>query len=105
MKKIIILSSILLLGIASLAVAQERTPIIRHRQIKQQERIQQGKASGELTPREAHKLEKRQRAINQEKKAAKADGVVTPQERRKIRHDQRKASKQIYHEKHDVQTR
>ena len=74
-------------------------------QANQQHRIVQGAKSGELTPRETKKLEAEQRGIQAEKRVARADGKVTPRERRRIKHDQRKASRDIYHEKHDAQKR
>ena len=78
---------------------------IRKTQVQQQQRIVQGEKSGQLTPEETRKLEAEQRRIQAEKRVAKADGKITPRERRIIRHDQRKASRDIYHEKHDAQKR
>jgi hypothetical protein len=78
-----------------------KTPRITKRQINQQERIQQGVKSGELTKGETRLLEKEQMKIQKDKKAAKADGVVTPQERRKILREQNKASRDIKRLKHN----
>jgi len=57
------------------------TPGADRREHKQQMRIQEGVASGALTPREAAKLEVEQAKIRAKEQAMKADGVVTKQER------------------------
>jgi hypothetical protein len=97
------LMAIVFLGLTT-AVCAQATPEITKTQVNQQERIEQGRESGELTKREARKLEREQARIQYDKKAAKADGVVTPQEKRKIKREQNKASRKIYRQKHDVQT-
>ena len=79
------------------------TPKIDQRQAEQEKRIQQGVASGSLTPKEAARLEKREAKIEADKVAAKADGKVTNAERRKLTHEQNHASNAIKHQKHDRQ--
>ena len=51
------------------------------RQIKQEQRIDQGVASGQLTAAETAKLERQEAKIDAREQAAKADGVVTKAER------------------------
>jgi hypothetical protein len=102
MKKMVLFSA-LLFGLTVSSFSQ--TPRVTKRQIKQERRIQEGKASGELTPTEAARLQAEQRDIQQDKRAAKADGVVTPAERRELRKEQRQANRHIRHQKHDRQTR
>jgi len=80
------------------------TPKIDQRQVEQEKRIQQGVASGALTPKEAARLEKREAKIQADKVAAKADGKVTKAERRKLTREQNHASAAIKHQKHDRQT-
>ena len=80
------------------------TPRIDQRQVEQEKRIQQGVASGALTPKEAAKLEKREAKIQARKLAAKADGKVTNAERRKLARAQNRASAAIKREKNDRQT-
>jgi len=104
MKKII-LSAVLMTGVVLGISAQTRTPQVTNRQVAQQARIRQGVENGELTRREAVKLEQQQRKIQHDKKEAKADGVVTPEERAKLHREQRKAGADIYRQKHDVQKR
>lgn len=81
------------------------TPRIDQRQAKQERRIDQGIASGELTQREATRLERQQTAINQAEEKAKADGSVTAKERKRLTHAQNHASRNIYLQKHDRQDR
>ncbi len=85
------------------ASAPAATPGIDKRQANQEQRIDQGIASGQLTKRETRKLEREQTAINKVEDKAKADGTVTPQERKKIHLMQDRASADIHHQKHDAQ--
>lgn len=85
------------------AAASAATPRIDKRQANQEKRIDQGVASGQLTPKETRRLENEQVAINRAENKAKADGVVTAGERKHLTHMQNKASKDIHHQKHDKQ--
>ena len=98
----------LTLGLASVAAFAQATgpaatPGIDKRQANQEQRIDQGVASGQLTKRETRRLEREQTAINKAEDKAKADGTVTAQERKKIHVMQDRASKDIHHQKHDAQ--
>jgi hypothetical protein len=84
--------------------AQTATPGIDQREANQQQRIQQGVQSGQLTKKEAVKLEKGQAHVQAMEDKAKADGVVTKKERAKITKAQNRQSRKIYKEKHDKQT-
>lgn len=86
------------------ALAQSAsTPRIDQRQANQQQRIDQGVASGALTEKEAARMEKGQTHVqNMENKAA-ADGKVTMKEKARIEHAQDVQSKRIYRQKHDRQ--
>jgi hypothetical protein len=90
---------------AQAASAPAATPGIDRRQANQEQRIDQGVASGQLTRREAHRLEHRQNAINRAEGQAKADGTVTAQERKQLHRMQDRASQGIHHQKHDAQHR
>lgn len=79
-------------------------PRVDQREANQQQRIEQGKASGQLTGREAARLEKGQARIEAKEAAAKADGVVTAKERAQLKRAQNRESKKIYRQKHDKQT-
>ena len=77
---------------------------IRQRQKNQQKRIGEGIESGQITPREGAKLEKKEAELNREIRRDRKDGKgLTPRERRKINKQQDKLSREIYKEKHDEQ--
>jgi hypothetical protein len=78
------------------------TPLIDKRDGNQQQRIQQGRQSGELTHREARKLKTEQKAVDHAQAKASADGNVTAKERHHIRRMQDKASKDIHAQRHDA---
>jgi hypothetical protein len=76
---------------------------VNTRQQNQQDRIANGMKSGELTPKEAGKLENQQQHIdNKEKKDMAAhNGHLTKGEQAKLNKKQNKASKNIYAKKHN----
>ena len=84
---------------------KNKVPVARKRQHEQQQRVGQGVRSGELTAGETVRLEKNQREINQDIRAAKSDGVVTGAERKDIHQDQNQASRHIYRAKHNRRDR
>ena len=79
------------------------TPGIDKRQAEQQKRIDQGVASGRLTPNEAARLEKGQQRVQKLEDKAKADGTVTGKERARIQQAQNVQSRHVAKEKHDRQ--
>ena len=76
---------------------------IGQREANQQARIEQGVARGQLTQREAMRLERRQSRIRHAEMHARADGVVTPRERQRLSRMQTRASHAIYRQRHDGQ--
>jgi len=80
------------------------TPNLDKREAKQQKRIDQGVASGQLTAKETNRLDKREAKLAADEAAAKADGKVTPAERRKLQREANRDSKAIYQKKHNKQT-
>lgn len=87
---------------AQVASAAE-TPKLDKREARQKARIDQGVASGQLTPKEAAPLDKRQDALVANEQAAKADGVVTRKERVRLQRQADRNSAAIYKQKHDAQ--
>ncbi|MEO8299081.1 MAG: hypothetical protein ABI574_14860 [Burkholderiales bacterium] len=79
------------------------TPGIDKRQANQEKRIEQGEASGSLTPREANRLERQQGRVEKVEQTAKADGTVTAKERRTLHRMQDRDSARIARQKHDRQ--
>lgn len=104
MKPQILIAAILAMASAG-AFAQAATPRVDQRQANQERRIDQGIASGELTVREARRLEKEQNVIDRAENHAKADGAVTAAERRRLHRMQQRASRDVYRQKHDAQAR
>lgn len=102
-------SKLLIVVLAAVAVpaiaqtAAPATPRIDKREAVQQQRIEQGVKSGQLTPQEAARLEKGQARVQSMEDKAKADGKVTAKERSRIEHAQDQQSRKIYREKHDRQ--
>jgi CRISPR/Cas system-associated endoribonuclease Cas2 len=79
-------------------------PGIQKREQNQEKRIQQGVQSGQLTPKEAGKLEARQAKIKQDEERMKADGKLTRAERKRLKKEQNRASNKIYDKKHNEKT-
>jgi hypothetical protein len=95
-----------MIGLVGLASAQTPTPQmpgVEKRQAIQQQRIEQGIQSGQLTKKEAARLQKQQQKIEADEQKALADGTVTKQERAKLHREQNLASQKIYRQKHDRQ--
>lgn len=95
--------ALLAIALPTLAFAQTNTPRVDQRQANQERRIEQGVASGSLTPREANRLERGQQHVENMENRAKADGVVTPAERARLHQAQDVQSDRIYRQKHDRQ--
>ncbi len=87
--------------VSSSSFAQAATPKLDQREANQQQRINQGVATGQLTPREANNLQRRENKLNANEARAKADGVVTPTERRRLQREANRDSRKIYHKKHN----
>lgn len=89
------------LAVPVLAFAQANTPRVDQRQANQLRRIDQGVATGRLTPREARHLQHGQRRVARMERRAKADGVVTRRERARLRAAQNRQDQRIYALKHN----
>ena len=92
-----------LLLMTGISYAQAETPVIDQRQTNQEQRIDQGIASGQLNEQEANRLNKQQGHIDKMEDRAKSDGVMTKKERARIGAAQNRASRHIAREKHDRQ--
>jgi uncharacterized membrane protein YebE (DUF533 family) len=76
------------------------------RQVNQQERIVRGAKSGELTGREAVRMERQHRAIQRDIREARSDdGHLDARERARIQREQNQLSRRIQRQKHDGQSR
>ncbi len=99
--KAALLATTMIIGSAGLALAQS-TPGIDARQANQQQRIDQGVAKGQLTPREAANLQRGQARVQRMEGRATADGVVTGRERARINRAQNVESRKIYNKRHNA---
>jgi hypothetical protein len=75
------------LGLSPAMAQGTNTPAIDRAQQAISARIQQGLASGHITPSEARELYRRDREIDMRESRFKANGNVTPQERQQLRAD------------------
>ena len=83
-----------------------RRDSIDERQREQERRIREGLRSGELTRREARRLEAEQFRIRaDEERARRSDGGLDPRERARIQRELDYSSRDIHREKNDRQVR
>src|SRR5688572_7332911 len=76
---------------------------IEQRDRMEQERIDRGVQSGQLTSREAARLQGERAQIERLEARARSDGVLTRNERARIDHAQDRLGRDIYRETHDRQ--
>ncbi len=92
-------AAVLAIGLAVPALAGE----VDRRQANQQGRIAEGVESGQLTPGEAARLERKEarirRQINRDRAAN--GGTLTPAERARINREENRTSRQIYDARHN----
>ncbi len=99
-----------LVAVPATAALAQTTAAERHhidaRKESQQDRIGQGVKSGQLTPREAARLEHQQRGIHREERGMRAqnNGHLTAQDRQILARQQNQESRRIEKQKHDAQT-
>lgn len=70
-----------------------------------QGRINQGVASGELTGREAARLQRQENHLRREITRDRIDGGLSAAERAKIQHQENRLNRRVYVQKHDGQSR
>jgi hypothetical protein len=107
MMKFHTLAATLALTLASATFAQTtqpNTPRVDRREAKQEQRIEQGAASGSLTQKEEKQLDQGQARVATAENKAKADGVVTKKEKARLAHMQNKQNRHIKRQKHDKQS-
>lgn len=94
----------LFLAVLSLSLQAEQT-IVR-RQVNQQARINDGKATGALTKPEAARLQVQQNALRRQVARDRADGGgLSAAERARIEREQNQQNRRIAKQKNDAQTR
>lgn len=75
------------------------------RENRQQNRIDQGAQSGELTKHESRRLHRGQKHVDAAQDRAMADGQMTAGEKLRIEKMQDRQNRKIYRQKHDGQNR
>ena len=75
----------------------------QQRDVNQQQRIEQGLQSGQLSTREAGRLEREQQHVDRMEAHDLKDGHVSAAEQRRLDQAQNAASADIYKQKHDAQ--
>ena len=86
---------------ASLVAGSASAGVIHQRFVNQQERISNGIATGQLTPRETSRIERQEAALGTEVHDFRADGSLSPRERAIVNAQQNRLSREIYRQKHD----
>jgi len=89
------------LGILPAWAQNTDSPVVDARQERQQQRIQQGVDSGQLTAKEFNRLEREQGRIARAEARMKSDGNLTGKERVRLHNMQDRASRHIYRAKHN----
>jgi hypothetical protein len=79
---------------------------VNARHDRQQNRVNQGVHSGQLTPGETSHIERNETAVHNEARSDRAanGGTLTPGEHNQIERQQNKESRQIYRDKHNTKT-
>ncbi|RZI40652.1 hypothetical protein EGT07_22140 [Herbaspirillum sp. HC18] len=103
MKKAYLVPAFLLTILASSVFAQNAAGVVQ-RDINQQQRIENGLKSGQLTTREAAVLEREQAHVERAETKALKDGTLSAAEQRNITRMQNDVSRDIHAQKHDAQT-
>jgi hypothetical protein len=91
------------LGLAFCGAAFAQAGTVQ-RDVNQQQRIDQGLKSGQLTTREASQLEREESRVERDQARAMQDGKLSPAEKARLAREQSRVSRDIYREKHNAQT-
>lgn len=97
-----LLSAVVFASMALPALAQSTATEIQ-RDVSQQQRIENGLKSGQLTTHEAAKLERKEARIDQAQSRSLRDGNLSNAEKARIQQMQNNVSRDIRAEKHDGQ--
>ena len=94
-----------LAAICGSAQAQQSAATDAQRDANQQERIEQGLQSGQLSTKEAGNLERQEQRIDhQEARDLKSGGALSAQEQARITREQNAVSRDVYRDKHNAVT-
>jgi hypothetical protein len=82
---------------------QDRNTLDVQRDVNQQQRIEQGLQSGQLTTKEAGQLERQETRIDRMERQADRNGSISAKEQARISAAQNRVSQEIYADKHNAQ--
>jgi hypothetical protein len=91
------------LGLAFCGAAFAQAGTVQ-RDVNQQQRIEQGLKSGQLTTREGSQLEREEARVGRDQARAMQDGKLSPAEKARLAREQNRVSRDIYRDKHNAQT-
>jgi hypothetical protein len=95
---------LVLAGMFAVPAFAQSTPTEVQRDVRQQQRVEAGLKSGQLTTREAARLEHEEAHIDHAQANALKDGSLSDAEKERISSMQNRASRDIAAQKHDAQT-
>ena len=95
-------TGLFLLATAPVFAAGPATSEVVQRDLNQQQRIEQGLQSGQLSTREAGKLETQEKRIDRVEAHDLQDGKLSPVETAQINRMENRSSAQIYKDKHNA---
>jgi len=104
MKSIVVYLGVIATGLSGTAAFAQAVQQDQQRNVNQQERIEQGLKSGQLTTREAGKLEREQQRIDKMEARDLRNGSITPAEQARLNAAENKASRDIFADKHNAAT-
>ena len=93
--QIALATAVVLTSAIAAHAADTSTAGIDARRAQEQQRIQEGRRSGQLSPGEYRALEAQQARIARDERIAKSDGYVSPAERARLNRELDKASADI----------
>ncbi len=98
----LVCTGLFLLATAPVFAAGPATSEVVQRDVNQQERIEQGLQSGQLSTKEAGKLETQEKRIDRVEAHDLKDGKLSPGETAQINRMENRSSAQIYKDKHNA---
>ncbi len=100
MKHLVLAFVLAFVGVSATSLTHAQ-PRAERREMRQQQRIMNGAAQGQLNPREVNRLERGQARVERVEARAAADGVVTPREERRVDRVQDRQSRRIWRDRHN----
>jgi hypothetical protein len=100
-----IAAAAVILSVLPVTQAAERDRGIDGRQARQEQRVDNGVRSGEVTRPEARNLNREARTIERKEQSYRADGRFSRSERRDVQRDLNRHGRHVYNARHNKQSR